>query len=133
MRYFKWLGVIAFLGLIISAFLPWIFIQSINTTVTGIDSGSTNFGKPAYLHLLLGIFFIIFNFLPRLWAKRVNLLIVALNIAWAARNYFILTACQAGECPEPRIGLFLMLGASFAMLLAALFPDMKVPDGDAGK
>ena len=124
----KWIGLIALILLVVSCFLPWVFISSKNIVVSGVDSTGTNFGKPGYTHFVLGFFFIIFHFIPRLWAKRVNLLIVALNIAWAIRNYFIISMCREGECPEKQIGLWLVILASALMLIAALFPDVQLKE-----
>jgi hypothetical protein len=124
----KWIGLLAIILLIVSCFTPWVIINSKNIVVSGIDSSGTNFGKPAYAHFILGFFFIIFHFIPKLWAKRWNLLIVALNIAWAVRNYFIISMCREGECPEKKIGLWLVLISSTLMLLAALFPDIKLKE-----
>lgn len=128
MRYMKWIGLLAVALLIVSCFLPWVIIHSRNIIVSGIDSGGTNFGKPGYTHFILSFFFIIFHFTPRLWAKRWNLLIVALNIAWAVRNYLIVSMCREGECPEKQTGLWLALIGSALMLLAALFPDIKLKE-----
>jgi hypothetical protein len=128
MRYMKWIGLAAVLLLIVSCFSPWVIITSKNIVVSGVDSTGTNFGKPGYTHFVLSFFFVIFHFIPRLWAKRVNLLIVALNIAWAIRNYFIISMCREGECPEKQIGLWLVLLASALMLIAALFPDIKLKE-----
>jgi hypothetical protein len=127
MRWMKWIGFAAAVTLIISCFSPWIFIESKNITVTGIDSAGTNFGKPGYFHFLLIAFFLFFNFTPRVWAKRSNLLIAALNLAWAVRNYFIISACQMGDCPVKKAGIYILIPASLLMLVAALFPDMKLP------
>jgi hypothetical protein len=55
-------------------------------------------------------------------------LIVALNIAWAVRNFFIISMCREGECPEKQIGLWLVLIASSLMLIAALFPSMELKE-----
>ena len=126
MRYMKWVGLFAVILLIVSCFLPWVIIPSKNIVVSGIDSTGTNFGKPGYTHFVLSFFFIIFHFIPRLWAKRSNLLVVALNIAWAIRNYFIISMCREGDCPEKQIGLWLVLLASILILIAALFPDIKL-------
>ena len=126
MRYMKWIGLFAVILLIVSCFLPWVNIASINIVVSGVESTGTNFGKPGYTHFVLSFFFIIFHFIPKLWAKRSNLLVVALNIAWAIRNYFIISMCREGECPEKQIGLWLVLLASFLVLIAALFPDIKL-------
>jgi hypothetical protein len=118
----KWIGLAAVILLVVSCFLPWVFISSQKIIVSGVDSTGTNFGKPGYTHFVLGFFFIVFHFIPKLWAKRVNLLVVALNIAWAIRNYFIISMCRVGECPEKQIGLWLVLLASALILIAALFP-----------
>ena len=126
MRYMKWIGLFAVILLIVSCFLPWVIISSRNIVVSGVESTGTNFGKPGYTHFVMSFFFIIFHFIPRLWAKRSNLLVVALNIAWAIRNYFIISMCREGECPEKQIGLWLVLLASFLVLIAALFPDIKL-------
>jgi hypothetical protein len=124
----KWIGLAAVILLIVSCFLPWVIIASKNIVVKGVDSTGTNFGKPGYTHFVLSFFFVIFHFVPRLWAKRVNLLIVALNIAWAIRNYFIISMCREGECPEKQTGLWLVMLASILMLVAALFPDIRLKE-----
>ena len=126
MRYIKWVGLAAVILLVISCFTPWVIIESKNITVTGVDSTGTNFGKPAYVHFIFSFFFIIFHLVPTIWAKRWNLIVVALNIAWAIRNYIIISACRDGECPEKQTGLYLVVGAAALMLLAALFPDVKL-------
>lgn len=132
MRYMKWIGLLAIILLVVSCFSPWVIIPSKNIVVTGVDSTGTNFGKPGYVHFILGFFFIVFHFIPKLWAKRINLLIVALNIAWAIRNYLIISMCRTGECPEKQIGLWLVLAASVLMLIAALFPAIKLKDEAKG-
>ena len=132
MRHMKWIGLLAVVLLIVSCFLPWVIISSKNIVVSGVDSTGTNFGKPGYAHFVLGFFFIIFHFIPKLWAKRVNILVVALNIAWAVKNYFIISMCRTGECPEKQIGLWLVLVASVLMLIAALLPDIKLKEERKG-
>ena len=132
MRYMKWIGLVAVILLVVSCFLPWVIIASKNIIISGVDSTGTNFGRPGYTHFVLSFFFIIFHLVPKLWAKRVNLLIVALNIAWAIRNYVIISMCREGECPEKQIGFWLVMVASVLMLLAALFPDVKLKEEKKG-
>src|SRR5882672_7789911 len=116
MRWMKWTGVIASLLLIVSCFIPWVFIELKNLTVTGVDAIGTNFGKPGYFHLIMSFFFLVFSFIPRVWAKRSNLLITALNLGWAIRNYFIISACEMGECPVKKAGIIILIPASLLML-----------------
>jgi len=127
MRWMKWTGIAAAIILIISCFLTWVTIPSKNIVVSGVDATGTSFGRPGYFSLLMTFFFLVCTLLPKLWAKRINLLFTAMNLAWAIRNYFLISACQGGDCPEKQAGLFLMLIASLLMLASSLFPDIKLP------
>lgn len=122
----KWIGVMAAVLLIVSCFTPWVIIESKGITVSGIDATGTNYGKPGYFHFIFSFFFLLFTFIQKIWAKRFNLLVVAVNVAWAAKNYFLLTACAGGECPVSQIGLWLMLFTSGVMLMSSFFPDIEI-------
>ena len=128
MRYMKWIGLAAAVLLIVACFSPWVIIESRNITISGMDTTGSKFGKPGYLHLLMVFFFLIFHFTPRLWAKRFNLLVVGINTAWFIRNFFLITVCRGGECPERQSGLYMLLLATILMLVAALFPDMEITE-----
>ncbi len=129
MRFMKWIGLMAVILLVVSCFLPWVIFDSLKITVSGMGSNGTDFfGKPGFGNFVLSFFFIIFHFISKIWAKRWNLLIVALNLAWVVRNYFIISTCRDGECPEKQIGLYLVLVASLLMLISALFPDVKLTE-----
>ncbi len=127
MRYMKWIGLAAAALLVFSCFIPWVVIESRQITVSGIDARGTNYGKPGYFHFVLTAFFLIFHLIPRVWAKRANLPVVALNLGWAIRNFLFIAACHGGECPVKKSGIWLLLLASLLMLVSALFPDMKPP------
>lgn len=102
--------------------MPWVLIPSKQLVISGIDASGTRYGKPGYLHLLLGFFYLLFTLVPAVWAKRANLLVVAFNLAWTIRNFLILSLCRGGECPQRLSGLYLLAIASILMLIAALLP-----------
>jgi hypothetical protein len=114
MRYMKWIGLAAAVLLIVACFSPWVIIESRDITISGMDTTGSKFG--------------IFHFTPRLWAKRFNLLVVGINTAWFIRNFFLIAVCRGGECPERQSGLYMLLLATILMLVAALFPDMEIPE-----
>ena len=122
----KWIGVLAAVLLVVSCFTPWIIIESKSITVSGIDATGTNYGKPAYFHFIMVFFFLMFSFIQKIWAKRFNLIVVGLNLAWAVRNYFVITACSGGECPTKQCGFWLMLLSSVLLLVASFFPDVEL-------
>lgn len=107
--------------------MPWVYIPWLDFTATGINAGK-NFRSPGYFHFLFIFFFLIFSFTRRIWAKQWNVFITALNLAWAIRNYFMISACLGGDCPVKKTGIYLMLLASVLMMVSALFPDMKLPE-----
>lgn len=122
------MGITSALALLGAGFLPWIYIASKELTITGVHSAGTNFGKPAYFHFVFLFFFLVFSLLPKLWAKRANLLVIVFNQAWAIRNFLIIGSCEAGECPEKQLGLYLVLICSLIMTISALFPDMALKE-----
>lgn len=122
MRYSTWIGVGSVLLLALACTMPWVLIPSKQLVISGIDASGTRYGKPGYLHLLLGFFYLLFTLVPAVWAKRANLLVVAFNLAWTIRNFLILSLCRGGECPQRLYGLYLLAIASILMLIAALLP-----------
>jgi len=127
MRNMKWIGLLVSISLVIACFMPWVTIDSKSLVLSGVDTSGTTFGKPGYFHFFLVVFFIFCTFVQKVWAKRLNLLITALNIGWAVRNFFIIAGCSGGECPVRKAGIWIILLSSVLMLITALFPDMKLP------
>lgn len=128
MKWSKWIGVLAFVMLAAVSYLPWVYIESKEITVTGLHADGTNFGKPALLSLVLGTVAAMLFLLPYTGAKRANLFFCAFNLAWAIRNFIILSACRQGDCPQKEAGLYLMLIAAVIMMAASLFPDAKLSE-----
>lgn len=127
MRYSNYIGILAGALLLLVAFLPWIYIPSIETAVTGYGAATkTVFGKPALMHAYLMPLTVLLFLLPRVWAKRLNPLLSAVHVAWAIRNLLLLSTCRYGECPERLIWLYVYFALALAMLAMALLPEMKV-------
>lgn len=124
MKIFRTIGIAAVILLFISAFLPWVYInfgKLHNAFLTGMNTGITNYGKPAILGLFFGILFLITIFIPKVWAKRTGILFAVIVLAWAIRNYLLFT-CEMGYCPQRQIGLYLTVLASLAIMVSALMP-----------
>lgn len=122
MKYSQFIGAVLAALTIFATFLPWVTIEYQSNTVTGWMTVGTNFGKPGIVHVFLSAIALVLFSVPILWAKRVNLFIVALNFAWTIRNSLVLTACFAGECPVKRYGLYMLIVASLGMLLMSMLP-----------
>ena len=60
MRYSNFIGIAAGLVMLAAAYFPWIYIQSINLTVTGMGAEVKSvFGKPALMNHFLMILLVL--------------------------------------------------------------------------
>ncbi len=126
LKLLKYASLLTALLVVLACFLPWVTIESRELRLTGMNTSGTDFGKPGIFHLAMVGIFLVFVFTPRIWAKRFNLLVVALNLAWAIRNFIMIPACSGGECPSKEIGIYITLFGSIIMMLGALFPDVEL-------
>jgi hypothetical protein len=125
MKYSQLLGCIAVLILAAICYMPWSFIADGNIIVTGMSAPGTEYGKPGLMHLVLGFVLIILFLIPKIWAKRINLFIAAINLAWSIRNYILLATCFMGECPQIKAGLISSIFLSTAIFIMTLLPDLR--------
>ena len=129
MKYTQIIGLIAALALIFVCFIPWVYIPSLQVYLTGINgkgSPELNFGSQVKSHGFLALWMCVCFLVPRVWAKRLNVFLGAINLSWAFKNYLIFSMCRAGDCPEKQIGLYLLLIVSAILLVASLFPKLAL-------
>ncbi|MEO8174336.1 MAG: hypothetical protein ABI581_14675 [Sediminibacterium sp.] len=126
MKYSQRIGIIATIALMAVCFLPWSYIVSKQITVSGFWAIGTNYGKPGLLHFIMCVIMLVMFAVPAIWSKRTNVLIAALNLAWSIRNYLMLSFCSAGECPEKKPGLYLLVFLAAVIQAMALLPKMEI-------
>jgi hypothetical protein len=127
MKYSQLLGLLACIGEIIACFMPWVFVVEQQLLISGINNAVPNFGRPGMFNIVLSAVIGIFFIIPKIWAKRTNVIIAAINLAWSFRDYLVITTCRAGECPEKRAGIYLLLCLSVFILIMSFLPPIKVP------
>ena len=127
MKYSQLFGIIGIGALVAVCYLPWSYIAEKNLIITGMSAPGTMFGKPGLMHLVLGVPLLIFFAIPKLWAKRINVFIAAINLAWSIRNYILLTTCFMGECPQLRTGLIFSMALSSFIIVMTFFPKIEIP------
>jgi hypothetical protein len=130
MKYSMWVGIIAAVSLIISCFIPWTYYPDIDKTFTGFFSQANVYGKPGKAIIFFSVISIVLFVIPKIWAKRFNVLVSALTIAYCVRSYVLFTSCAGGVCPEKKIGIFLIVISSALMIVAALLPDLKLKESE---
>jgi hypothetical protein len=120
----KWLTIILVAILTISLFFPWVTIESKNIVVTGLDAKGTSFGKPGLFNLVLCIIFLFLLLINRNWSKRAAFFVSAFNIAWAVRDFVIISTCYAGVCPVKHTALYVLLFSSILITICTLFVEI---------
>ena len=128
MKYSQLLGVIAVAALAGICYLPWSYIPDRHIIVTGMSAPGTDFGKPGLMHLVLGVLLALFFLIPKVWAKRINVFIAAINLAWSIRNYILLSSCYMGECPQKKPGLFLAFFLCLFIQVMTFLPKIRIKD-----
>jgi hypothetical protein len=126
MKYSQWIGIAAALLLIAACFMPWAYFPDLGKDFTGFFSEQNRYGRPGKLLSFFSVVMISMFVIPKVWAKRTNMIVAAITVAFVIRSYILYTGCYGGICPEKRAGIFLLLLASAAVAVAALVPDLPV-------
>jgi hypothetical protein len=130
MKYTQTIGIVAALLMVAVCFLPWIYIPSLHLMINGVN-GRVNeqftFGKQILAQSFFSILLIFFFALPKVWAKRTNIFLGFINMAWAIKNFTLFSLCRAGDCPEVKMGLYVTLVLAVIVLLMTLLPRLQIP------
>ena len=129
----RWIGLLACILLVVSCFMPWTYYPNdpvikneAQRTFTGLYTYENYYGRPGkFFFIIAGISFIL-KLIPKIWAKRTDLFVTAIGIAYAARTVTEYTGSYTGITPQIRIGLILMLISVVTIFIASLFPDLKI-------
>ncbi len=122
----QWAGILASVILIFSCFVPWTYHADVGKNFTGFFSQQNQYGKPGKFLIIFSVVSLIFIILPKVWAKRANLFLSAFTVAYAIKTYILYTSCYNAYCPEKKAGIYIMLFSTVVILIAAVFPNMKI-------
>jgi hypothetical protein len=133
MKYSNWIGVGAAVLLVISCFMAWTYHPDLNKVFNGFFSEKNIYGKPGKLLIFFAGVATLLFIIPRVWAKRGNIFVCTVALAYAIKTFILFSGCYRGVCPEKKAGLWLMMVSCVLMLAAAVFPDFdpekrKKPD-----
>jgi hypothetical protein len=126
MKYSQWIGIAAALLLVGASFMPWAYFPDLGKDFTGFFSELNRYGRPGEVLVFLSAVMILLFVLPKIWAKRCNIVVAAMTIAFSIKCYILYTGCYRGICPEKRIGIYLILLASGIAMAASLLPDLPI-------
>jgi hypothetical protein len=126
MQSIRWLSVLTAVVIITACFFTWVSVESKNFFVGGFFSSENNkFGQPGILQVAFSAIYILLLLLNKIWSIRTAFFVAAFNVAWAVRNYIVISACNGGVCPERHTGLYTILIGSLLLLLLTPFIKVK--------
>ena len=128
-KIFRIAGALACLALIITCFIPWVHYNSVNLTFNGVnvipfDTGNY-YGKAGYPIITLTLIIFLLMFVNRIWAKRLNLFLNALLIAYTIRTYIIFTSALFVNEVDKKTGIYLVLILPVIMMVGCLSAEVK--------
>src|ERR1700748_876984 len=100
MKFSTLIGILASLVLIAGCYAPWAYYPDIDQTFTGFYSAQNYYGHPGKALVVLSILCMLCFIIPRIWAKRVNLLLTVITFSFGIKSYLLFTSCYRGTCPE---------------------------------
>lgn len=119
------IGLVSVIVVIVSAFLPWLTIESKHLAFTGLNTTGSSFGEPGKLNIAVAVIAGILFALRGKWFARINLFITAFLVAWTFRNFILFSRCEMGVCPEREIGLYLSIMAAIVAFVSVIFSNGK--------
>ncbi len=126
MKYYKIVGIIACILLVISCFLPWTYYADLGKSFTGFFTEQNIYGKPGKVFIFLAVCSAVLIFLDKIWAKRTLLFLTAINVAYLIKTYLLFTTCYNTICPQKEYGFFVLMLSVILLIIVSLFPDMKI-------
>jgi hypothetical protein len=128
MKYYKQIGLIACILLVISCFLPWAFYPDLHKSFNGFFSEMDIYGKPGKVFIFFAVLSAILILLNKIWAKRTLIFLAAFNVGYLIRTYILYTSCYRAFCPEKQYGLYLLIVGCVLLLIVSFFPNLKLKD-----
>ena len=120
------IGSLVSAAIVFLVFQPWIFIPSIQLTISGWSAKGTDFGKPGLVPLVFSVIMGVLFWIPKVGAKVTTIILATLQLAWMIRNYILLTTSYIGEVPEKQWALIVLVPLTGIVLLMSLLSRTNI-------
>jgi hypothetical protein len=123
-------GLIACVAIIGACFMPWTYYNSIQQTFTGFNvvpfPTGTTYGKAGFTISGLAAVILLLIFVRKEWARKVNLFLAGVLVAYTIRTYIVFTSSLFKGEVEKFAGIYLVVILSVLILLSTLFPKQNM-------
>ena len=132
-----YLAIIATLGIIGTCFIPWVHYNNIDVTFNGYNvkrfATGVYYGRAGIIITILAGISLLFTLMQSIVAKRVNMFLCALLVAYTLRTYVIFTGSLFDGEVTKLAGIYLIVLLSFVMVICSVFPYLKKEEKFGGE
>ena len=124
-----YVAIFAAIALIATCFIPWVHYNNIDVTFNGFNvkrfATGVYYGRAGIIITVLASISLLFTILPSIVAKRINMFLCALLVAYTLRTYVIFTGSLFDGEVTKLAGIYLIVLLSFVMVTCSVFPYLK--------
>jgi cytochrome bd-type quinol oxidase subunit 2 len=124
-----YIAILTCIALIATCFIPWVHYNSIDTTFNGYNvkpfSTGVNYGRAGKIITILVSISFLLTLLPYVAAKRTNMFVAALLVAYTIRTYILFTGSLFEGEVVKLAGIYLIIALSFVILICSIFPNLN--------
>ena len=128
-KYLHYLAIVATLAIIATCFIPWVHYNNIDVTFNGYNvkkfATGVYYGRAGIIITIFAAISLLFTLMPSIVAKRVNMFLCALLVAYTLRTYVIFTGSLFDGEVTKLAGIYLIVFLSFVMVICSVFPYLK--------
>jgi hypothetical protein len=107
--------------------MPWTFHADLHQYFNGFYSYKNTYGKPGKFFITFSIICMVMVFIPKLWAKYIQLFFSGIIMAYAFKTYHLFASSYNAYSPEKQFGLYaLVVLATISFLVALLLPEVNL-------
>lgn len=106
------------------SFLPWVHLEWLGKTLTGVNDMGLNYGPRGKGHIYFGVICLLLILVGRNWSILFAIIVAAVNLAFAGSHFYVYR-CSGGICPEKLYGLYLSMAASLMLLMFLLYLPVR--------
>lgn len=122
-------AIISCIALIATCFIPWVHYNNIDVTFNGYNvkqfATGVNYGRAGIIITILVSISLLFTLMQSVVAKRVNMFLCALLVAYTLRTYVIFTGSLFDGEVTKLAGIYLIVILSFVLVFCSVFPSLK--------
>ena len=122
-------AIISCMALIVACFIPWVHYNNIDVTFNGYNvkrfATGVYYGRAGIIITILAAMSLLFTLMQSIVAKRANMFLCALLVAYTLRTYVIFTGSLFDGEVTKLVGIYLIVLLSFIMVICSVFPYLK--------